>query len=204
MEICKKIINWKIAANNVDENRPPEISYSSAPKRPLELICDINKVKVQGAQWTIFVGLLNDKPYEVFGGLSKYIDIPNKYKIGKIIKNGKIDGLTTYNLIIGEDDDQMVIKDISNVFENKIYGAFTRVLSLALRHGTPVQFMVEQLLKDKYSEMASFSKVVARVLKLYIKDGTAPSEKKCPNCEGVLTYKGGCVGCKDCGFEKCS
>ena len=47
--------------------------------------------------WDIF----NSKPYEVFGGLSKYVDIPNKYKMGKIAKNGKVDDITTYNLIVG-------------------------------------------------------------------------------------------------------
>ncbi len=188
------------------DGRPNEIEIVMAPKRPIELPCEIKKVKINGEAWTIFVGLFNHKPYEVFGGLSKYVDIPNKYKVGRIAKNGKVGGITTYNLIIGEGDDQMLIKDIANVFENANFGAFTRTISLALRHGTPVQYMAEQLLKDKYSEITSFSKVIARVLKQYIQDGTKSSmEKKCPECgaEGPFIYEDKCVKCASCGWSKC-
>lgn len=208
-KIDKKITGWKInspTGTNV-ENRPNDISYSYAPKRPLELPCDIKKARVGKEGWTMFIGLLNGKPYEVFGGLSKYIDIPNKYKTGKIVKNGKDeDGLSTYNLVVGEGDDEMIVKDVSNVFENKNYGAFTRTISLAMRHGTPIQFIVEQLSKDKYSDMTSFSTVMARVLKSYIKDGVkSSSEKKCPNCGevGTLIYESGCLSCKSCLWSRC-
>jgi ribonucleoside-diphosphate reductase alpha chain len=208
MEKCKKIekkiVSWKIV-NNSNEDRGEQLKQQSAPKRPTELPCDINKVKVQGDAWTIFVGLLDGKPYEVFGGLSKYVDIPNKYKSGKICKNNK-NSQTTYNLVIGDDEDQMVIKDIANVFENTNFGAFTRVISLSLRHGTPAQFVVEQLLKDKNSDITSLSKVIARVLKKYINDGAkASAEKKCPECdaENSLVYQSGCLTCNACQFSKC-
>ncbi len=193
--------------NDKDEDgRPVDIIYMPAPKRPLELPCDIKKSKIQGEGWTIFVGLLNGKPYEVFGGLSKYIDIPNKYREGKIVKNGKnSDGITAYNLVVGEGDDQMIIRDIANVFENKNYGALTRTISLAIRHGAPIQFIVEQLSKDKFSDMTSFSKVISRVLKKYIKDGTSSGEKVCSSCNssGTLVYYEGCVMCTSCGVSKC-
>jgi len=201
------LVSEKQKEEKDDEGRPLEIVYMPAPKRPLELHCDIKKSKIQGEAWTIFVGLLNGKPYEVFGGLSKYIDIPNKYKEGKIIKNGKnSDGVTAYNLVVGEGDDQMIIKDIANAFENKNYGALTRTISLAIRHGAPIQFVVEQLGKDKFSDMTSFSKVIARVLKKYIKDGTSSGEKVCCNCNnsGTLVYYEGCVMCSSCKWTKCN
>lgn len=181
----------------MQDGRPVEIETHMAPKRPLELTCDIRKAKVQGEQWTIFIGMVNGKPYEIFGGLSKYVDIPNKYKTGKIVKNGKVEDITTYNLKVGEGDDEMIIKDIANVFENANFGAFTRTISLALRHGTPVQYVVEQLQKDKHSDVTSFSKVAARVLKNYITDGTKSSaEKKCPKCNNTnLVYQQGCMQC---------
>ena len=220
METCKKIekkiVSWKINKNEnkvekntatLEDNRPNQILQALAPKRPKELICDVKKAKVNGEAWTIFVGLLEGKPYEVFGGLSKYVDIPNKYKTGKILKNGKNEeGNTSYNLVVGEGDDQMVVHDIANVFENKNYGAFTRTVSLSLRHGIPIQFVVEQLQKDKFSEMTSFSKVLGRVLKTYIKDGIkASSGKKCPDCsaENSLIYQSGCEQCTNCQYSKC-
>jgi ribonucleoside-diphosphate reductase alpha chain len=188
------------------DGRPTVIETSMAPKRPLELTCEIKKVKIQGEQWTIFVGLFNGRAYEVFGGLSKYVDIANKYKTGKIVKNGKVNGITSYNLVIGEGDDQMLIKDIANVFENANFGAFTRTISLALRHGTPVQYVVEQLQKDKNSDITSFSIVIARVLKNYIVDGTkSTAERKCPQCskENSFAYQEKCLTCMGCGWSKC-
>lgn len=200
------VLIQKSEAKKMVNGRPSEIEISEAPKRPLELPCEIKKVKIQGEQWTIFVGLFNGKPYEVFGGLSKYVDIPNKYKMGRIVKNGKIEDITTYNLLIGEGDDQMLVKDIANVFENANFGAFTRTISLALRHGTPVQYVVEQLQKDKHSEITSFSKVIARVLKNYIVDGTkSTAERKCPSCnkENSFAYQEKCLTCTNCGWSKC-
>lgn len=196
----------KSAAKKTTNGRPATIETSMAPKRPLELPCEIKKVKISGEAWTIFVGLFNGRPYEVFGGLSKYVDIPNKYKTGKIIKNGKVDGVTTYNLIVGEGDDQMLIKDIANVFENANFGAFTRTISLALRHGTPIQYVTEQLQKDKHSDVTSFSKVIARCLKNWIVDGTKyTAEKKCPKChmENNFAYQEKCPTCMNCGWTKC-
>lgn len=209
MVICKidkKIVGWKVIKEvSTSPERPSKINQSIAPKRPLSLPCEIKKAKVQGEAWTIFVGLIDGCPYELFGGLSKYVDIPNKYKTGTIVKNGKVDGVTTYNLVLGEGDEQMIVKDIANVFENPNYGTFTRTISLALRHGTPPQYVMEQLSKDKHSDMTSFSKVMGRVLKNYIKDGTSSSEKVCPNCsqEGALVYQEGCITCKNCGYAKC-
>lgn len=197
--------NDAVASKDID-GRPRDIAEAMAPKRPVELSCEIKKVRISGDAWTIFVGIFNGKPYEVFGGLSKYVDIPNKYKTGKIVKNGKINGVTTYNLIVGEGDDQMLIKDIANVFENANFGAFTRTISLALRHGTPVQYVAEQLLKDKYSEITSFSKVIARVLKTYIQDGTKTTmERKCPECgkENSFVYQEKCLKCMNCNWSKC-
>jgi ribonucleotide reductase alpha subunit len=196
-----------INADKTLTERPADIERHAAPKRSTELSCNIKKVKINGEAWTIFVGLLNNKPYEIFGGLSKYVDIPNKYKNGRIVKNGKVNGITAYNLVVGDGDDQMIIKDIANAFENQNYGALTRTISLALRHGTPIEFIVEQLQKDKYSDMTSFSKVIARVLKSYISDGTnVTAEKTCPTCkmENSLIYQEGCVLCKNCSYTKCS
>ena len=196
----------KSTSKKAQDGRPLDIEIHMAPKRPIELPCDIKKAKIQGEQWTIFVGLINGKPYEVFGGLSKYVDIPNKYKMGKIAKNGKVDDITTYNLIIGDGDDQMVIKNIANVFENGNFGAWTRTISLALRHGTPVQYVVEQLQKDTHSDITSFSKVIARVLKNYIVDGTkSTAQRKCPSCnkENSFAYQEKCLTCTNCGWSKC-
>ena len=82
----------------------------------------------------------------------------------------------------------------------------TRTISLALRHGAPIHYVVEQLQKDIEMDMFSFSKVIARVLKTYIKDGTVSGKTVCDNCgaEDTLIYQEGCVACTACGHSKCS
>ncbi len=98
-----------------------------------------------------------------------------------------------------------VIRDVVKVFDNPNNSAFTRMISLGLRHGAEVRFMVEHLQKDKESSMFSFSKCVSRILKNYIVDGTEASDKTSPECgstEGMI-YQAGCKTCKDCGYAQC-
>lgn len=192
--------------NNV-EDRPEIIGEIHAPKRPKDLKCDIHKVNVKGESYLVLVGLMNDKPYELFAGKTEHVEIPKKTKSGILTKNGKKDGVATYNLTIPlSDDDSITFKDIVNLFDNAAHGAFTRTISLALRHGVPVNYLVEQLRKDKYSDFSSFSKCIARVLsKTYIPDGTkATEDKACPSCgSSSLVYQSGCVTCSNCGNSKC-
>ena len=178
----------------------------SAPSRPDELKCHIHHATIKGEAWTILVGLLDDRPYEVMGGLQKYIEIPKKYKKGTIIKHPYKTKNSRYDLVIGKNGDTLVIKDLVDVFDNPNHAGFTRTISLALRHGAPIQYIVEQLQKDREMDMFSFSKVIARVLKSYITDGTRPSKAVCENCgaEDTLMYQEGCVTCTACGSSKCS
>ena len=177
---------------------------NTAAKRPEELPCQIHHTTIQGESWTILVGLFEDKPYEVMGGLATYVEIPRKYTEGVLIKHPRKTMNSKYDLRFGENGDEIVIKDIVKVFDNPDHSAFTRLISLSLRHGADIQYVVEQMQKDRDSEMFSFAKCVARVLKNYIKDGSSASDKICSSC-GVngLIYIEGCLSCKHCGFAKC-
>ena len=108
-------------------------------------------------------------------------------------------------MTFGVDDDTTVVRDIVRVYDNPNESAFTRMLSLALRHGAPPRLLVEQLMKDKDSDMFSFARCVARILKNYIRDGEPAGDKSCTACdaEDSLVYQDGCVACSQCGYAKC-
>lgn len=199
------VLETKDSKKNIKE-KTSGIVYSDAPKRPEILECDIHQVKIKGESWTVFVGKLDGMPYEIFGGSEKYIKIPKVYNKGILQKATKKNDMNSrYDLYYGEEGKETIIKDIVSVFENPLYNYHTRSLSMKLRHGIPTLFIVEMLQRDELgSELYSFNKVIARVLKTYIKDGT---KKKgiCPNCGGEhLVMQEGCFVCQDCSYSKCS
>lgn len=186
------------------EEKKSTFETKDAPKRPDILSCGINQVKIKNDSWTVLVGLMDDKPYEIFAGLSKFVSIPKTLTKGQLIKTKqKNSKKSSYDLKLGESDDSVIIKDIGKVFENPTEGEFTRMISLTLRHGAPVQYVVEQLQKDEESDMYSFSKVVSRVLKKYIPEGAVTSET-CPSCGSKIVYIEGCKQCgSQCGWSRC-
>lgn len=173
--------------------RPTDIWVHQSPKRPEYLEADIHHVQSESKKWLVLVGLYKGKPYEVFAGNEDSISIPKKHKTCKIKKNGG------YHLIVGEGDDELVIKDIPAAFKNPQYASLTRIISFSLRHGGPLKFCCEQLLKE--GGFDAFNKAVARCLKKYIKENE-DSTQKCPECGGKMTYIQGCPTC-ECGYTKC-
>lgn len=176
--------------NNFEQN--------NATKRPSKIECDINHVTVKGEKWIILIGKIDNKPYEIFGGKADKIQFPSKYKQGFLEKDK---GKSRYNLIIEDNDEEFIVKDVISTFDNVEYALHTRLLSLSMRHGTPVKYIVDQLQKDTESSIFDFSKIIGRVLKKYIFDGD--SSQKCATCKMKLTFEEGCLSCKNCGTSKC-
>lgn len=194
-----------VLVTGASDTKKSKFESKDAPKRPEVLSCDINQVKIKGDSWTVIVGLMENKPFEIFAGRSKFVSIPKKEKRGFLIKHPKVKDSkkSLYDLKFGDETDPVIIKDIANVFDNPTEGEFTRIISLSLRHGAPVQYIVEQLQKDEESDMYSFSRVIARVLKIYIPDNTETAEK-CPECGSKIVYIEGCKQCSSqCGWSKC-
>jgi len=180
------------------------IKDSHAPKRPPILECEIHKTKMEGGQWVCFVSTLDGRPYEVFTGLDDNILPPKNLKFGSIVKR-KVGVKSKYDLYFNKDqENEIVYKDIVSHFKNENYAAHARLISLSLRHGIPIQYIVEQLQKIDNDTLFSFNKVISRVLKSYVKDGVEANGKTCSNCgEDKLVYQEGCLRCSSCGYSKC-
>lgn len=165
-----------------------------APKRPSELPCEIHHPTIKNTKYTVIVGLLDSKPYEVFA-------IP--YEVAKGYKNGFLSKTKSgvYNLIASLEEKSTIHTNLTGDMSDT-EAALTRLISTSLRHGAEIKFIVEQLNKT-HGDLFSFSKVIARVLKKYIPEG-AKSTVKCQDCgsENVI-FQEGCQTCQSCGSSKC-
>ncbi len=171
-----------------------------APQRPVDLSCEIHQIKVKGKKHIVIVGIMNGGLYEIFviDDPENHIDL-KKYSSGVVRKVGK----GRYDLLIESGPVEAKLKDFTRTFDSP-NSSLARFISMALRHGTPIQFVVEQLAKDTNFE--DFERVISRVLKKYIVDGeeVIAGDSKCEECEGKLVFRDGCVTCPECGWSKCS
>ena len=183
-----------------DKAKDAVISRSAAPPRPSELPCDIHRVKVKGKQYIIITAHLNGSLYEIF-----WIDVPededvhiNGFTTGLVRKIRK----SRYDLVLGEKNPRMVLENFTSVYDSP-NASLARFISMALRHGTPLQYIVEQLQKD--TQFMDFERGISRVLKTYIRDGeeVIAGQKRCPECETGLIFRDGCATCPACGWSKC-
>ncbi len=162
--------------------------------RPKKIPCDIYQIQAEGDKWVVIIGLVDGKPYEVFCGKMKKVEL-GKVEKGYIEKESR----GNYSLHIGEDT---ILRDISDIFSDT-QGAITRLVSTSLRHGIEVKYVVQQLEKAD-GTLYSFNKAISRVLKKYIKDGEKENGAKCSECgQETLVREEGCIKCSSCGYSKC-
>lgn len=169
-----------------------KFAYHNAPKRPKELPCEVHVVTAKGVKWTVIVGLFDGNPYEVFA-VPRTDSTLDKITTGKVVKKGKGqydfvgDGVSISNFTQGMSDEEEVL---------------TRLISTALRHGSAIDFIVEQLNKT-HGSVVSFSKAISRILSKYAK-ALANKKYTCSDCGSEnVKFEEGCHKCADCGSSKC-
>lgn len=190
----------KKGGNGPCSERPEEIAFMCAPKRPLDLDCEIHHCNIKGKPWLVIVGMYKEIPYEIFAGEADDLYIPKTCKEGVISKRKK----GSYSLSVKIRNSEIEYKDIAHTLMTTEQRAMTRLVSLSLRHGVPHEFVVKQLSKSS-GDITDFCAVITRVLKSYIKQYKYDKDVKCPECEdGMLIRKEGCMSCdKQCGYSKC-
>ncbi len=177
-------------------------------KRPKKLEADVIRFYNQKEEWLAVVGKIDNKPYEIFTGkMEDVFRLPDWVEKGWVIKERDERGNSRYDFqFIDKQGYKVTIEGLSRSF-NPEYWNYAKLISGVMRRGMPIQEVVKLVeglnLNDDF--INTWKNGVARALKRYIPDGTAPKDKKCPQCgdpEG-LRYEEGCLTCKSCGYSKC-
>jgi ribonucleoside-diphosphate reductase alpha chain len=129
-------------------------------ERPTEVPCEVFCVKINGETWTVIMGLINEKPYEIFALKVNDIIIKDGLK-GKLRKTapGKYDFIS----------EAVDIYDLASKYTTGNEQVLTRLLSRELRKGTNINEIVDDFMKVN-ATIGTFENVLLRVLHRFTTD----------------------------------
>ena len=192
---CARIAILNTGTNpKLDEE---EFKTTTAPKRPKDLEADFYRIKAGGDNFFIFVGLMDNRPYEVFAMPASSIEEIPLTSHGKIVRKKK----RQYTYL--SDDGSLYWDNISLDPEDyKEWRATTLHVSAMLRHGMPIQSIMK--IEDKCNGViTSFNKAIWKVLAKYVP--AEDTEELCPQCgTGHIIRENGCEHCDSCGWSRCN
>ena len=178
------------------------------PKRPKHLKARVVRFNNMNEKWIAVVGLLDDKPYEIFTGRAEDIfRLPDFVTEATVIKVKSKRGNRYDFQYTDKEGYNTTIEGLSRSF-NKEYWNYAKLISGVLRHGMPLTYVVDLVSRLNYedAQIHSWANGVTRALKSFIPDGTNDTKKACESCDmtGTLVYSEGCLTCNNCGYSKCN
>ncbi len=191
-----------------EQNAENTISDTTAPKRPDVLETSVMHFMNHNEKWIAFIGVLNNRPYEIFTGKAEEeFNFPDWVTKGWIKKVKDKNGKPRYDfLYINKEGNKTTVEGLSRTF-NKEYWNYAKLISGVLRHGMPLVHVIDLVENlNLYNDtINTWKSGVERALKQFIPDGTAVKDKVCPVCgdDDGLIYEEGCLKCKSCGHAEC-
>lgn len=209
---CKGITVYRdgsrsgVLVSKSETKKTDTFGENNSPKRPEFLQADVMRFTIKGEKWIGFLGLYDNRPYEIYTGLQEKVNIPNYIESG-FIKKVKIKGEESrYDFIfVDKDGYNQEFRGLNRAF-NREYWNVARMLSAILRHGMPLPHVTGLVDKLDFgeSDITSWKNGIKRMIKKYIKDGTKIKGEECPECGSHhIIYKEGCKTCLDCNWSKC-
>lgn len=202
--------------NSTKEVKDKNHLHEDMVKRPKAVPGKVVRFNNDKEKWVSVVGIIDDKPYEIFTGLLDKLNIPQYVEDGIIVKNKEI------KLELDEKGDEVekfvsrydfqyksktgetiTVIGLSKIFNEEFWN-YAKFISALLRNNMPIEYLDKLIRSLTFSTQSinSWKNGVSRTLKKFIKDGTDTGEK-CPECGGKLVRESGCFVCKDCGYSKC-
>lgn len=197
----------------VTKKEPKHSHYMASPeaiqKRPAELEADVVRFQNNKEKWIAFIGLVDNKPYEIFTGLADDEDgifCPKSVNHGKIIKTVDENGNKRYDFqFINKRGYKTTIEGLSEKFNPEFWN-YAKLISGVLRYGMPIEQVLKLVggLELDSTSINTWKMGVERALKKYMPTGTVAKGQKCPKCGAeTLVYQEGCLICTTCGTSKC-
>ncbi len=176
-------------------------------RRPKSIPAEVVRFKNGHENWIAFVGMVDERPYEIFTGKIEddAMYIPPKITKGNILKVREDDGTKRYDFQYTDRYGYTnTIGGISRLFDESFWN-YAKLISGVLRYHMPIEKVVALIdglhLDDE--NINTWKNGVKRALKQYIEDGTR-SKGKCPQCgQENMAYQNGCLTCLSCGYSKC-
>ncbi|MEG2759065.1 MAG: ribonucleoside-diphosphate reductase, adenosylcobalamin-dependent, partial [Rikenellaceae bacterium] len=196
-----------ISAKESDKKPKTTDLASSGLKRPIELDADVVRFTNGKESWIAFVGLYNNRPYEIFTGKIEEdaLLIPKYVKHGKLVKVKEIDGNKRYDFKYTDNYGYPnFIGGISRMFNEEFWN-YAKLISGVLRNGMPIVQVVTLVSSLHFDSdfINTWKNGVARALSKYVPSGTKVS-KQCSECgEEAVVFQEGCLVCTSCGHSKC-
>ena len=179
------------------KDEPSAITIHKAPRRPESIDAKVHVIRPNGRAFTVFVGLLGGRVYEVFALDYKLAGISDGMA-GKIVKTRE-NKEKVYNFEAGA----LVVRKL-NAYEDSEASLVTRLISTALRHGTPLEFIIDQISQSKLI-VNSFPRAIAKALTLYVRQEEIIGVFKCNKCgSDDIHWEGLCRTCRQCGESACT
>ena len=169
-----------------------QITSTQAPKRGKKLVADYYETRVKGETFIVLVGLMDNRPYEIFA-FRPNVDAHFPNHQGTIIKQKKMH----YSFI----SDKLTIPDLQLANENIEERAATLYASMLLRHGVDIKYIIKTA-KKVNDNIVSFSSAMCRILSKYVAKEEIKGEV-CPECGGKLIRENGCLHCQNCSWSRC-
>ncbi len=183
-------------------------SETFAPKRPKRLEARIVRFQNEYEKWMAVVGMIDNRPYEIFTGkIDDAFILPQWVTTGWIIKNRDEEGHSRYDFqFLDKDGYKVTFEALSRSFDKEFWN-YAKLISGVLRHGMPMPYVIDLInnLNLFDENINTWKNGVVRALKQFVPDGTAAADKKCSECNAPdgLIFSEGCLKCKHCGYSKC-